>query len=141
MNFSTGISLVLNDINKKEPPRILVIEDDEKDLFLTRKAIEQVWPECVFLTAESLEQAYHIYRSDNPDLTVLDLNLSDAYGAQTVKEVRSFNYKIPIVVVTGNEDAYTTSSVYGSDVKGIVFKSELNSKKAKVIFENALRAK
>lgn len=84
-----------------QPSHVLVIEDDNEDVFFLTCALKKLWPNCEIVTASSLEEAFMLNRRESVDLVLLDLNLPDAYGAATVNEVRRFNRNAPIVVMTG----------------------------------------
>ncbi len=85
---------------------ILVVDDDCDDrrlveLFL-KKSSQPV--EFTVSTAGSLSQALEICRDSFFDVMVLDLQLPDSEGIQTVQKARKASPYIPIVVLTGLAD-------------------------------------
>lgn len=96
---------------------ILLVEDDAPDLMLAKKSIENLWPDATIVPVQSLGEAYEEYKKNNFDLVLLDLNLPDAYGANTVQEMRRFNKTVPIVVITGltNDDVVNGAIKLGAN--------------------------
>ncbi|MFK7839385.1 MAG: response regulator [Bdellovibrionales bacterium] len=80
---------------------ILLVEDCAADTVLTKCRVRDLWPDSKVVPVRSLEDAYKTYAEHNFNLVLLDLNLPDSHGAETVKEIRNFNQKVPIVVLTG----------------------------------------
>ncbi len=84
---------------------ILVVEDDNKDTLLIVRQVKSVFPDATIIPTKSLSEAYTVYRQKSFNLVLLDLNLPDGYGPATVKEMRKFNKRTPIIVLTslGND--------------------------------------
>jgi len=82
---------------------ILVVEDNPADLMVIEKRVMSLWPNAKVIGVGSLEEAQEHYANQNLDMVLLDLNLPDSRGSDTVKAVREHVRKVPIVVVTGDE--------------------------------------
>ena len=104
--------------------RVLVIEDDEVDQQWVRRQLES-YPSVKFQTVlkASLEEA--LPRLDSPffDAVVLDLNLPDSHGGETILRTLLHATQLPMVVLTGNRDHHLSDSarqrgVYAYLVKG-----------------------
>lgn len=80
---------------------ILVVEDSYPDRFLIQDAIHKQYRDAAVMAVHSLEAALEELREDHYDIVILDLNLSDASGPQTVEKLRSHYPDIPLIVVTG----------------------------------------
>lgn len=89
------------DFEDVKPPTILLVEDDAPDQVLVGRQIKNLWPDCNIVLVNSLQSAYNAFRAHNFDMVVLDLNLPDAVGPNTVSEMRKFNRATPIIVLTG----------------------------------------
>ena len=103
----------------------MVVEDNEADRFVISRKLSSVMPESRLIHSGSLGEAYAAYMKNEVDLVLLDLNLPDGYGPQTVTEVRRFNKSVPIIVVTGAE---TDNIVYESlrmGANNVVLKSQI----------------
>lgn len=85
---------------------VLIIEDSEIDAKIIKEKIKTRFPQSNLLTAASLYEGYKVCKKNNIDLILLDLNLPDGYGAQTVQEIRRFCKSEPIIVLS-DMDAYT----------------------------------
>lgn len=85
--------------------RVLLVEDSPDDAFLLRRTLrdaspvsfETDWVEDLASGVERLEQARY-------DCLLLDLNLPDSFGLETLSKVRKLVPEQPILVLTGNAD-------------------------------------
>jgi DNA-binding response OmpR family regulator len=80
--------------------RLLVVEDSEADVTLLRKMLASVkLVRFEILHAPTLDAAIKLLRSE-VDIVLLDLNLPDSNGLQTLRSLRSEAGDIPIVLLT-----------------------------------------
>lgn len=86
--------------------RILHIEDQVYWTEIVRKTC----PEDIVTCAPSLELARSVLRHSAFDLLLIDLNLSDSHGSDTVEALKP--YCLPMVVLTGD-----TSPQYATDCR------------------------
>ncbi len=94
------------------PIEILMIEDNDGDVFLTRKALQsaKVANNLTVIT-DGLDAMDYLHRKGEyasaarPDLILLDLNLPGKDGRQVLEEIRSDSALelIPVVVLTGSK--------------------------------------
>jgi len=82
---------------------ILIVEDNVTDAILLSTRVHRLYPKYNILFAGSVYAAYNACKEHEIDLILLDLNLPDGYGANTVEEIKRFNRRSPIIVVTGME--------------------------------------
>jgi len=89
-----------------EPPasRILVIEDDRTWLALVAHLFRTREPGSECLTAADLASALPMLAAPGPDLVLLDLNLPDSRGLETLRRVRRANPSASVVVMTADTD-------------------------------------
>lgn len=114
---------------------ILLVEDDAPDIALTKNRVLDVWPNAVIIPVQSLGEAYKTYAQHDFNLVLLDLNLPDAYGAATVTEMRNFNKKVPIVVLTGMGNDLTVNNALKLGANHVALKSEMLGEDFKNILE------
>src|ERR1043165_8120185 len=89
-----------------DPPiRVLMVEDNNDHAEMVRTML-QLAPEHVwrFERAESLQDAFRVLSARSVDLVLLDLNLPDSRGIDTVARVRARAPEAPIVVATADVD-------------------------------------
>ena len=86
--------------------RILLVEDNPGDARLLRETLREApGLACALTHVQRLDDA--IRRLQNPDFDValLDLSLPDSQGTDTVKRLAAAAPHIPVVVLTGTDDA------------------------------------
>jgi len=118
---------------KNELGRILIVEDDPRDLELTLMALEDYkLANQVMVTRDGQEALDYLYcrgqfntRSDgNPAVVMLDLKLPKVDGLEVLKQVRSDeNLKmIPVVVLTSSHEEKDMMRSYKLGVNAYVVK-------------------
>jgi two-component system, cell cycle response regulator DivK len=80
--------------------RILVVEDNEDNMYLCRRILEHNSFEVI--QAFSGEEAIELILGEKPDLILMDIQLPGMDGLDTTKEIRKskIDGKIPIVALT-----------------------------------------
>ncbi len=81
---------------------ILVVEDQVK----VRRVIAEILEGFGYdaRLAGSAADAYTFTKAERPDAILLDMNLPDANGTQTLDQLRLLRPDIPIIMVTANAD-------------------------------------
>jgi CheY-like chemotaxis protein len=82
--------------------KILIVDDEEMILALTRKILERVGHEV--LLASSGPQALELpYGGDSPiDLAVIDLSMTGMTGFETLRRLRAVLPELPAVISSGH---------------------------------------
>jgi len=95
---------------------ILIVNNDESDRLLCRNYIE-CDPENSYriLEAETLKQGLELWRSQTPDVTLVDIGLPDGNSLVLVETIRAdiqskaskqvLDLKLPVIMFIGSEDA------------------------------------
>ena len=85
---------------------ILMVDDDPVDSRLVKQILKRSSQTTEFMTetAESLANGLDYLKRHSFDLVLLDLNLPDSQGLETVQKTHVVNPDIPIVVLTGLDD-------------------------------------
>ena len=84
---------------------ILLIEDSDSDaLLLQEEILQNNIGKHSIQVAGSMKQAMELSEKNDFDAALLDLNLPDSSGLDTVKTLKSYQPDLPIVVLTGLED-------------------------------------
>jgi CheY-like chemotaxis protein len=86
--------------SKKIQPKILVV-DDEPDI---TASFQSFFGKRGFLvnTTASGKDALDIIKTSKPDLVFLDLTLSEMHGAEVLRQLRQFDKKTKVIIVTGH---------------------------------------
>jgi len=87
-----------------------VVEDNPGDLLLVRKMLER---EIFDITAaatlsSALEQLRTIF-----DIVLLDLDLPDSFGLETLRRLRGCDGSVPVIVLTGRDDQALAEEALG----------------------------
>ena len=81
--------------------RVLLIEDNPGDARLFEEYLRESDTEVAVRHEQRLDAGLHALRDDPPDILVLDLDLPDSQGADTVTAAETAAPTVPIVVLTG----------------------------------------
>ncbi len=85
--------------------KILLVEDEEADARLIREKLESYGPVDFSLTVEQdLNSAIERIKAEDCDLVLLDLQLPDTWGLDTLDKLHSRFPELAIVVLTGMND-------------------------------------
>ena len=83
------------------PKKILVVDDEHKIVKLVRDYLEQAGFSIV--VAEDGQQAIHVFRTERPNLVVLDLGLPGLDGLEVTRIMRRES-NVPIIMLTARVD-------------------------------------
>lgn len=86
-----------------QPPRILLIDNDESMLAAVSTRLEFHGYQCV--TACSGAQGISVFSGKPTDLVITDINMPGGDGLTVVRELRKLS-EVPIIVCTGFRDHY-----------------------------------
>ncbi|MGZ5073426.1 MAG: putative bifunctional diguanylate cyclase/phosphodiesterase [Usitatibacter sp.] len=92
---------------KPESPArsVLLVEDNPGDARLIREMLAEEDPEAFRLThADRLSRGIEVLGQNSIDLVLLDLSLPDSQGLDTFSKVYTHSPKVPIIVLSGNDD-------------------------------------
>ena len=84
---------------------VLLIEDNPGDARLIREMLAE-HPQAPFRLdcADRLSRALEMLAAGEVRLILLDLSLPDSHGLDTFAKVYAHSPKVPIIVLTGNDD-------------------------------------
>lgn len=92
-----------NTMDSIKKAKILIVDDQETNLIITKQKISMALPSFACNTALSGKEAVRILKSDTENeyqLVLLDIQMPHLSGIETMKEIRKFNQEIPIVALT-----------------------------------------
>ena len=88
----------------KAHPTFLILDDNEDNRFLERRALQKEFPDCRVIECSSVAEALAAARRDQFDGIVTDHHLGDSDGAEFVHHVRAAGISCPVVMVTGTSN-------------------------------------
>jgi PAS domain S-box-containing protein len=115
---------------------ILIVDDSESDRILCRHYLESD-PDHSYriLEAETINQGLELWRSHNPDVTLVDLSLTDGNGLILLETIREdmrgkaseqvLDLKLPVIMLTGNEDARNAVSAMRLGASDYLVKNDI----------------
>jgi signal transduction histidine kinase len=86
------------------PTRALLVEDNPGDAFLVQEQLTQAGSSFDVRSADHLSAAMESVAVDQPDVVLLDLDLPDSRGTETIRRMVQKVPNVPVLVVTGQDD-------------------------------------
>jgi DNA-binding response OmpR family regulator len=106
--------------------RVLIVEDDEADANLLRRMLGMVKLVRIdILQAPTLDLAM-VHIASGIDIVLLDLNLPDRIGLDTLRHLRAHDGKTPVVIMTGVEDRQTAVAALDSGAQDYLVKGHVD---------------
>jgi DNA-binding NtrC family response regulator len=86
--------------------KILVVDDDENNLLLTKLELrDELWN---VITASNGREAMKHFESENPDVVIVDVKMPGIDGITLLKQMKAIRPEIPIAIFTGYDEAAVT---------------------------------
>jgi diguanylate cyclase (GGDEF)-like protein len=106
---------------------VLLIEDNPGDARLIKEMLEEE-PAAPFRLncVDRLSRGIELLSSQKIDLLLLDLSLPDSHGLETFVEVYAHSPKVPIIVLTGNDDDALALQAVKAGAQDYLFKRKLD---------------
>ncbi len=93
---------------KLKSGKILVVDDER---FITESLARHLRNAgCDVITAHTGEDGIEQYRSESPDIVLLDLNMPGMGGMETLKNLRAINSDSVVIIITAHGDVETAVS-------------------------------
>lgn len=106
---------------------VLLIEDNPVDARLCREILNQAPGTFNVSSADSLADAVNALRSKTFDVAIVDLNLPDSRGLETLKAIRQVS-DVPMIVLTSTEDEGVAIEALRLGAQDYLMKSELRAR-------------
>ena len=100
--------------------KILVIDDEKFIIKSLKQHLEKEGFEV--LTAESGEAGIDVFKTDSPDIVLLDLNMPGIGGIETLKAMKKLNSDVIVVIITAYGDIEVAVSTIKSGAYDFVEK-------------------
>lgn len=116
--------------NKHRPARILLVEDNQGDVILTRRAFQEAKIANQLQVAMSGEEAVEMLSREGewkdllPDIILLDLNLPQMNGQDVLKFIKESEHlrHIPVVILSSSNAEQDVVRSYNLHANGYVVK-------------------
>jgi chemotaxis family two-component system response regulator Rcp1 len=118
-------------MEEARPARVLLVEDNEADVRLTREALREPGPPVRLSAVGDGEQALAYLRrqegyadAQRPDLVLLDLNLPRKNGLEVLDELRSDPElaTLPVIMLTSSAAEHDVAACYARGARSYVVK-------------------
>jgi chemotaxis family two-component system response regulator Rcp1 len=120
-------------LSSGRPARVLLVEDNEADVRLTREALREAGDDVRLSAVGDGEQALRYLRREEgfadaplPDLVLLDLNLPRKNGLEVLHEMRADRSlaSIPVIVLTSSAARQDVEACYAHGANAFVVKPQ-----------------
>lgn len=115
----------------------ILLVDDEEDF----RQLMAFWLESkgyAILTASNGQEAVKVVKNDAPDIIFLDLHMPVMDGATALKEIRTFNKDVPVIVISAHTGDPKAREAMASGISGVFPKSN-NFEEGLTLLESVLR--
>ncbi len=107
-----------------EAVRFLIIDDHPLFREALHSAVQMTHPDADTMEARSIAEAMELLAGAKPfDLALLDLSMPDVHGFDGLLQLRTRFPRLPVLVVSGHEDAKIISEALSYGAAGFVPKS------------------
>jgi DNA-binding response OmpR family regulator len=118
---------------------ILFIEDEPEACDAVKRLLSRVgFVCCKFRCIGNLHDGINEMILDRPDLILLDLNLTDCRGMDTVQKIPDLDRHAPVVVVSGMEAEQYRSPCIRAGAMNFLYKSTYLAPGVEAFFVNAI---
>ncbi len=99
--------------------KVLLVEDDPVTRWMVRNALKH---ECEFVTAPTMNKAFGMYSSYQPDVVFLDINLPDGNGYTVLEWIMRNDPGACVVMFSSNDNLDNISSALEDGASGFIAK-------------------
>ena len=123
----------MSPLSSGRPARVLLVEDNEADVRLTREALREAGDDVRLSAVGDGEQALRYLRREEgfadaplPDLVLLDLNLPRKNGLEVLAEMRADEDLacIPVIILTSSAARQDVEASYARGANAFVVKPQ-----------------
>ncbi len=119
--------------------KILIVDDDEVDRMAVQRSLRKVNVKLKVTEAQDCERAISLLQNHTFDCVFLDYRLPDGDGLNLVKEVRSLNIKVPLIVLTGQGDEQIAVDLMKAGASDYLSKSWVSPERLWQVMRNSIR--
>ena len=116
--------------------KVLIVDDEVDYLSLIKERV-QFWGYEVIL-AQSGKEALNLIKEKLPDIVVLDYVMSDMDGAAVLRQIRTFDKNLAVIMFTAHADVKNIKGVQDLGVSAFIPKLSTYSSDIQVALRSAL---
>ncbi len=112
------------------PIKLLIVDSSEKDRSIYRNYIQgDSTTKYQIFEADNIQEALLIWRSQIPDMMLLDFNLLDGNGLDLLEIISSgiVEPKLPVIMLTGHEDGIVAANAIKLGATDYLIKDEISA--------------
>jgi DNA-binding NarL/FixJ family response regulator len=112
-------------LKKKQPSKILIVDDHPmmREGLAARIASQQDMVVCG--EASDINDALAQFRATGPDLMIVDLSLKTGHGLDLIKEIRTTNHEVKLLVVSAFDESLFAERALRAGAQGYINKQEV----------------
>ncbi|MBW4522757.1 MAG: hybrid sensor histidine kinase/response regulator [Scytolyngbya sp. HA4215-MV1] len=123
----------------EEALRILIVDDDEVDRMVVRRALKSTTLKIELSEAGSYETALTKFQQVKADCILVDYRLPGKDGLALVQDLRDHGTKIPLIVLTGQGDEQIAVELMKAGASDYLPKHRISAPVLERIVRNAMR--
>ncbi|WP_029037461.1 response regulator [Salinimicrobium xinjiangense] len=117
----------------KVPLRILLVEDNEADILITRRSIQKLVEAPLIVVVEDLSSCREKLVNFIPDLVISDYNLPTCTGLDVLELVKEKDPALPLIFLTGTvHDEELAANTILAGASGYILKKHMNKLEEKL---------
>jgi signal transduction histidine kinase len=118
---------------------ILIVDDDEVDRMIVRRALKNAGIQAKIHEVEMGERAISVLKVQSFDCIFLDYRLPDQDGLTLVRAIRAQEITSPLIVLTGQGDEQIAVDLMKAGASDYLGKSKISAGRIAQMLRNALR--
>ncbi|MBI3600175.1 MAG: response regulator [Nitrospinae bacterium] len=109
--------------------RILIVDDDEDDIVLTKELIAEGMKDTalLFYEAHNFKEAVSIIDKNRYDICIFDYRLNEVHGIDLLRTVRAKGITTPVILLTGQGEEDIAVDAMKSGATDYIVKGKLSS--------------
>ena len=119
--------------------KILVVDDDEVDRMAVSCALTKAGIQMELSEVGNANDAFSLLSTTAYDCVFLDYRLLVQYGLTLIQQLCSSKIKVPLVVLTGQEDEQTAVQLLKAGATDYLYKSRISPENLAQILRSAIR--
>lgn len=122
------VDVISDTAEKKEQIRVLLIEDDEEDYFLTRSLVREKENDFIELDwVDNYDQAQKMIDAGGYDVYLVDYRLGLHTGIELIQEAFRWGCRAPMILLTGQDDLTVDQSALELGAADYLVKGKINA--------------